>query len=199
VVAVRRVVKEDVAPLSVVLARAFHDDPVSVYIFPDGRRRPRQLERFFKLQLGRTFLRRGEAYTTEDRQGGAFWLGPSPPKPGFRELLGQVPMAMLLGRRLSPTLELIALMEAHRPKIEHYYLGPLGVDPPYQGRGIGSALLMPVLERCDVDHVPAYVESSHERNVPLYRRHGFEVTTEIAAPRGGPKLWLMWREPRLPS
>jgi hypothetical protein len=33
-----------------------------------------------------------------------------------------------------------------------------------------------------------------ERNVPLYERHGFEVTKEHRLP-GGPSMWLMWRPP----
>lgn len=185
---------DDVRKIAVALARAFDDDPVATYIFPDDAKRPRGLERFFRLQLGRTFLRRGEAYTM-DCHGGAFWLPPSSPRPGLRELLEQLPMVTILGRRLLPTLRLIGLMEANHPKSMHYYLGTLGTDPAFQGRGIGSAMLQPVLERCDAEAIPAYLESSNAKNVPFYRHHGFEVTSEITVPDGGPRLWLMWRDP----
>lgn len=195
---VRRVTSADVKPIAAALARAFQDDPVAVYIFPDAARRPRGLERFFRLQLGRTFLRRGEAWTTDDRAGGAFWLPPSSPRPGMRELFEQIPMLPLLGRRLVPTLRLIGLMEQHHPKGTHWYLGTLGTDPPVQGQGVGSALLRPVLERCDAEGTPAYLESSKADNIPFYRRHGFEVTAELQVP-GGPMLWLMWREPLGPA
>lgn len=187
--------RTDVPEVCVALARAFQDDPIALYIFPDERKRQHGLERFFRIQLGRTFLRRGEAYTTPDRVAGAFWLPPSSPRPGLREVVSQLPMIPLLGRRLMPTLRLIGLMDAHRPKGTHYYLGPLGTDPAYQGKGIGSELLRPVLDRCDEEGLPAYLESSNARNLPFYRRHGFMVSGEIAPPDGGPKLWLMWREP----
>jgi ribosomal protein S18 acetylase RimI-like enzyme len=75
------------------------------------------------------------------------------------------------------------------------YLSVLGTDPAAQGRGIGSALLAPVLRQCDEDGVPAYLESSKERNVAFYARHGFRVREELALPRG-PQMWLMWRDPR---
>ncbi len=70
------------------------------------------------------------------------------------------------------------------------------MQPDDQGRGIGSALLRPVLTRCDREGVPAYLEASSERNRALYARHGFEVVERIELPGGGPPMWRMWREPQ---
>ena len=44
--------------------------------------------------------------------------------------------------------------------------------------------------------IPAYLESSKEKNVPLYERNGFKVTEVYTVPNGGPPIWLMWRDPR---
>jgi carbamoyl-phosphate synthase large subunit len=49
---------------------------------------------------------------------------------------------------------------------------------------------------CDREGIPAYLESSKDRNVPYYERFGFKVTKEIALPRGGPLVWAMWRDPQ---
>jgi hypothetical protein len=54
-------------------------------------------------------------------------------------------------------------------------------------------VLRPVFERCDADGVGIYLESSKERNISFYARHGFRVTGEVRLPRG-PRMWLMWRE-----
>ena len=56
--------------------------------------------------------------------------------------------------------------------------------------------MRPVLEECDRDGIPAYLESSKERNVPLYERNGFRVQRTVDVPSGGPRIWLMWRDPR---
>jgi len=55
-------------------------------------------------------------------------------------------------------------------------------------------VLQPVLERCDSDGVWAFLESSKERNIDFYARHGFRVLGELRLPRG-PIMWPMWRDP----
>jgi ribosomal protein S18 acetylase RimI-like enzyme len=85
-------------------------------------------------------------------------------------------------------------VERHHPKQAHYYLSVLGVDPPAQGRGLGSKLLVPMLRRCDEEAVGAYLETGTERNVRFYSRHGFRVTGKVDLPKG-PPMWLMWRDP----
>ena len=86
-------------------------------------------------------------------------------------------------------------MRDDHPSTPHLYLSVLGVDPPRQGQGVGSRLIAPGLELCDREGVPAYLETARERNVVFYERHGFRVTHELTLPRG-PRLWLLWREPR---
>ena len=91
--------------------------------------------------------------------------------------------------------ETLGRMEEKHPVEPHRYLFLLGTRPESQGRGLGSALMAPVLQTCDRDRVPAYLEATSERNKQLYTRHGFDVTDEIALP-GGPTMWTMWRSPK---
>jgi predicted GNAT family N-acyltransferase len=64
---------------------------------------------------------------------------------------------------------------------------------------LGSALLQVALAHVDEEGDPSYLESSKERNVPLYARFGFEVIGEVPSKSGSPPLWRMWREPRVPE
>lgn len=198
----RRAEMADVPRLVEMLARAFDDDPVPNFLFRGDRRRRRGLRRFFSIQLRRMYIDEGEVWTTDDLAGSALWAPPSKARPGFREifyLLPVLPYLAGLGRHVGDAMDLLQSVERARPLEEHWYLATLGTEPDRQGQGIGSALLREVLSSLDAEGLPAYLESSKERNVPFYARHGFEVTGEIHTPRGGPTLWLMWREPRARS
>jgi GNAT superfamily N-acetyltransferase len=105
-------------------------------------------------------------------------------------------MLLALGRRVPVGMATLRVLEGHHPAAPHWYLQVLGTEPAEHGRGIGSALMAPVLERCDDEGVPAYLESSKERNIPYYERHGFRVTGELDLPKGGPPVWPMWRDPQ---
>jgi GNAT superfamily N-acetyltransferase len=104
-------------------------------------------------------------------------------------------MLRAFGRHLPRVLRAIATLEARHPRELHYYLPVVGVDPEWQGRGLGSAVLAPVLERCDREGMPAFLEASTPRNRALYERHGFAVSEEFKLGRTAPPLWRMWREP----
>ena len=86
-------------------------------------------------------------------------------------------------------------MATYRPTAPHWYLPIIGVDPCRQGAGYGSALIAYALQECDREHLPAYLESTNPRNVPLYQRHGFEVVGKIQS-GSSPMFIPMQRSPR---
>jgi GNAT superfamily N-acetyltransferase len=192
-----RATGQDAPALAGMLARAFLDDPVARWSCrPDGLRLG-MLERFNGARL-RQLLVHDEVWTTAERSCVALWAPPKRWKTTGREDMQLA--RCLLHPRLIGRMPLIATglfgMERRHPReIPHWYLAVLGTDPSAQGQGLGSAVLQPVLERCDADGVGAYLESSKERNIDFYARHGFRVTGEIDLPRG-PRMWPMWRDPR---
>lgn len=191
---------DDVSAVAAMLARAFDDDPVANYLMPSARRRPPGLRAFFGTQMAKDLLPHGGVYTTDDRSGAALWAPPDKPAlPLSRALLNALPtLPYVAGRNFLRSVRFLAHIEAIHPKEPHWYLATLGTEPSRQGHGIGSAVLAPVLRRCDLDGVRAYLKSSKERNIPFYRRHGFEVTGEVNL-AGGPQVWTMWRDPRPPE
>ena len=173
------------------LARAFYDDPVTIWAHPRESKRMRRTARFFLGRM-RALLPHELSCVTDDRDGIAVWSPPDAWQMGLRELLYDLPA--FLSPRTPLVLRGMHGVEKRHPKDPHYYLSILGVDPSRQGEGLGSALLAPGLRRCDEEGVGAYLETAKERNVRFYSRHGFRVTEEIHLP-DGPPMWLMWRDP----
>jgi ribosomal protein S18 acetylase RimI-like enzyme len=200
---VRRVVRDmsraDIVAASQMMARAFADDPVMTWILPDEPARLRRLPKFFATSMRGVLRHEGSELVTLSQQiaGCAVWLPPGRWLPStWRQLAALPGYARALGSRMGvASVTYRALAEAH-PAAPHWYLAGLGTDPPLQGTGVGSELMRSRLARCDAAGQPAYLESSNERNVPFYERHGFRVTAELTIPAGGPTLWLMWRDPQ---
>lgn len=180
-----------------VLAGSVREDPVFVHMLPpDLRRREDRLRCFFALELPRS-LAQGGAWTTTDGAGAAVWYAPGW-KPSLWLTVRQAPaMLRVLGGQASVAGQMLAAMQQHHPETPHWYLLYLAAESGRQGTGIGSALLRPVLEQCDAQRVPAYLEATTEQNRALYRRHGFTDLPELVLTDGGPVTYPMWRKPSL--
>lgn len=192
----RRATTADVPAMARTLARAFLDDPVARWSCPPDGLRPAMLERFYVTRL-RQVLRDDEVWVDASAGGAALWLPPERWKTSVREdleLIRCFAHPRLLTRMPLVVAGLKAVERLH-PTEPHWYLAVLGTAPEAQGRGIGSALLAPVLDSCDEDGIGAYLESSKQANIAFYARHGFKVVGEHRLPRG-PRFWLMWRDPR---
>jgi GNAT superfamily N-acetyltransferase len=187
----RRASADDLAPLAVVLAQAFHADPVMGWLMPEEATRARRLRRFFAIELGRFALVRGEVWTTSDLAGAALLLPPGAWRTPLRATLME---GRAFGRRVVKAARLGAAIERRHPREHHRYVRDIGVRPELHGKGIGSALLRPTLERCDAEGLPAYLEASSERNAALYERLGFRLIRELRV-AGSPPLRLMRRPP----
>lgn len=198
---VRLATPQEIPDLAGILSRAFAHDPFYAWVAGDAP------ERGQRMRDGWTgILRHGSAgladtWTTDDLVGVAIWLPPGHRGPSVIESVRQLPaLARLAGwRRLRLIGDTMALLEDLRRRhasSDHYYLSAIGVEPDRQGEGIGQALMQPVLDRCDRDDIPAYLETAVARNVLLYERLGFDVVEEIDLPRTDVHGWLMLRHPR---
>lgn len=196
-ITIRKACPEDVPLLKQVLARAFNDDPFVNWVFLQDSHRIEHMERFFDNFLRRLALPYNEVYTTEDLRGAALWSPPEKWNLGLVQQLYLLPeIVRTIGIKLliSRIVGINAVMQKH-PKVPHWYLQILGTEPELQSRGIGSALLEPILRFCDQNQMPAYLENSKERNISFYENKGFKVVRITKLPFGGPHCWLMWRDP----
>ena len=181
----------DTRPLAATLAEAFQSDPVLSWCYPDVVGRARILPTAFRVIL-QAAIPHGRVETALEGVAASVWIPPTAELDEERMLADLGTVSEHYASRL---FTLMGLLEEHHPTSEHEYLFLLGTRDAWQSRGLGSALLRSVLDTCDRDGVPAYLEATSQRNRSLYERHGFEVTETIRLPYGGPPLWCMWREP----
>lgn len=77
-----------------------------------------------------------------------------------------------------------------------WYLSILGVEPRAQGKGLGGALVRPVLETTDALGMPAYIESFTPANFGFYEHLGFSTVKTVFEPVTGCDYAIMLRKPR---
>jgi GNAT superfamily N-acetyltransferase len=180
------------------LAAAFEDDPVFSWLLPDDATRRRALRRYFAVETRRIVLKHGLSVAGRDRAqvvGSALVLPPGRWRTpvGVQAAFGPR-YIQIFGRHLPRALGVLTEMERRHRSEPHVYFPYIGVAPGAQGNGLGTAMMTPVLERCDRDLMPAYLEASNPACARLYERLGFVGTEEIR-PLGSPPIRLMWRRP----
>ncbi|NND67163.1 MAG: GNAT family N-acetyltransferase [Halioglobus sp.] len=187
---------DDLDTLVDTLSDSFAEDPIFNWVFPDAALYPL----FFRLVVRELYLPRGMIHMDDAGRAVALWLPPEeryelPPRLSL--ITFGVRLARAGGLRYLRRLRTQGAVYAkHLPREPHYYLQFLGCSYEHQGRGIGSAVLREGLRVCDGRDMPVYLESSNERNLPLYERHGFVVRDTAQVAKNGPNVWFMWREPQ---
>lgn len=185
---------EDRASIVAMLTRAFAEDPAMRYIFPDATTRLTRLPKLFGLLFDSDSV--GMRLVTGTAQAATLWRPPGVAEMGRMALLTQLlPLVDTFGSALFRAMRLSDAIDAHYPREPFWYLHIAGVDPGYQGRGLGSASIREGIARSASDGLPAYLETTVERNVVLYQSLGFDVTSQWHVPGGGPKFWSMLRRP----
>jgi ribosomal protein S18 acetylase RimI-like enzyme len=182
----------DEASIIDVLVRANWEDPAARWVWPDSQQFLTHFPSFVRAFGGRAFAH-GSAYYVDGYTGAALWLPPDvhPDENALIALLQQT-VSEQIQKDFFPVLE---QMGRYHPSEPHWYLPLMGVDPSQQGKGFGSALLQHTLMQFDRDNKLAYLESSNPRNIPLYKRHGFELLGSIQIGTS-PSIAPMLRRPK---
>ena len=190
---------------SLLLACAFHDEPLFVYACPDPSARTQWLPWYFRWSVWAGFTCGATLGTAGHLNGVMAAIGPGGGELTAESLAqvgadrGREAVGAAVWDRATQALSAVfATADAvffHAVPEPHWHLDVLGVDPGRRGQGIGSSLVHAITMRADADRVPAALLTRQPRNLPLYRRHGFRVACGGTDPGSGLPWWGMRREP----
>ncbi len=190
----RRAGPGDRAAVVTTLKQAFVRDPVLRWLFPEDATYPEKAAAFFgglfdmRVEGGEVWMLEGAAAVWEPPGGNRLPIA-------VRQRLWEAATAAVFEAEEAARLDQHeALIARLLPAVRGWYLGVLGVEPSRQGRGLGRAVLQPVLEVADRDRLPATLETATPANLPFYRGLGFEVSAEDRHAEG-PQVWAMTRRP----
>lgn len=211
---VRKLARHDVAATARLLAEAFADNPCYLFMHPRAATRARDLEAFFRrnllwhLKLDLTWVA-VQAGASADA-GPELVLGtvtlippggvPSSPLglmahwvwPTFWQQSAQHVQRMIATdndfkrRYLEDTLGL-----------PYWHVHAVAVAPQAQGRGVGTRLVRHVMKELEAQlratPGPVVLSTQRERNLPFYRRLGFELTgSKQMGTQGGQAGYQSW-------
>lgn len=183
------------------LSRAFQDDPFSVFISPDAKRRHRLLRRIFNAQLTYCLIF-GRVYTNAQVTGASCWIFSDRANFARWQMIisGMSLMWRRLGtivrRRYASAVDPMSDMRRNLMKRPYWYLLLLGVDPSCKGQGIGRKLMEPMLTEADHNKLPCFLVTDNEENLGYYKKYGFEA---VGCGESPVKFWSMLREPHSKS
>jgi ribosomal protein S18 acetylase RimI-like enzyme len=189
-----------VADLTVVeartlLARAFVDDPLMVWFFPDDGSRAHACAALFGL-FAEHYLAAGRVDVVRRPHpvALAMWQWPAggsePPEDSLPSTSGLMTALMGPGRAAELGREMAVLGEL-RPPEPYAHLHLLGVDPAARCQGLGGQVLEEGLAAARRAGLVAALETMNPANVPFYEAHGLTVQREVQLGAGGPRVWAM--------
>ena len=174
------------------LTLAFSADPANRWCWPGTAEYLTAFPEFVRALGGKAFAAEC-AFEIAGGAGAALWLPPGV-EPDEAELIAIIQRSVHACRQ-HDVFELVRQMGQFHPQTPHWYLPFVGVEPLQQNRGLGALLLRPILERCNLERLPAYLESTNPRNIPFYESLGFRRVGMIQS-GASPKILPMLREPQ---
>jgi ribosomal protein S18 acetylase RimI-like enzyme len=159
------------------LALAFSSDPLLRWMLPSSDSYLANIIAIFEVFAGHS-IDGDTCLITPGFEGAALWLAPGVETD--EEAVGETFEKIFSPEFLPKVGEMLATMDSYHPNDDNcWYLPLIGVDPGHQNKGVGAALMKHMTERLDNEGGMAYLESSNQKNISLYLRHGFEVIGEI--------------------
>ena len=167
-----------------ILARAFVGFPALEVVVGKGAAAQVRLERLFEIAL-EPGTHSTAVVAEVDQQIVAVLTWADSPHCASMSAGRTLRFVRIAGTRLWSTLWLFSRIEGLHPRAAHRHLPTIGVDPAWQGHGIGERLMEYFAESCDAASLEGYLETirwsdpSRPSHEAFYGRRGFVVAAEL--------------------
>jgi GNAT superfamily N-acetyltransferase len=163
-----------------ILADSFADNPsVNLVVKQNGDRLSR-IRQLMEYCFEHCFYS-GAVYLSDDRNGCALIVYPDKNKFSLKSVSMDIKLVFsVIGlSNLKMVLHREKLIKQNHPSTAFMHLWYIGVDPQHQHKGIGSELLLTILDESRKLNRDIYLETSVTGNINWYKKHGFNVYKEL--------------------
>jgi hypothetical protein len=174
---------KDKACIVEILTNAFDTNKSVNYIIKQDSKRIERIKNLIDYSFEMCF-RFGKVYLSEDKKACALILLPHLKKTTISSALLDIQLVFKsIGlKNTGKVMKREKIINSFHPKTPFIYLWFIGVNPEFQGHGVGSKLLQQIITESDKLALPVYLETSTEENIPWYHKHGFQQYNAFETP-----------------
>lgn len=159
-----------------ILTKSFDDNKsVNYVVKQDGKRlaRIRGLVEY-SLNVCKAF---GDVWISDNESACALVVYPDKKRTSVDAIVWDIKLAStVIGlNRVGAVLSKESKIKSFHPKEPFCYLWFIGVSPELQNKGFGGQLLEEIINESEKQSRSIYLETSVERNLSWYKKHGFEI------------------------
>src|SRR5258708_30340950 len=172
----KRAVPSQKATIIDILSKSFEDNKSVNYVVKQDNHREDRIKGLIDYSFDVCYSF-GEVWISDDENACALILLPHKKKTTLNAALWDAKLALsVIGlTRVNQVLSRESKIKSFHPKDKFSYLWFIGVSNNFQNKGKGSQLLGDIIRDSDAKGKPIYLETSVEPNIPLYKKHGFEI------------------------
>lgn len=163
-----------------ILTKSFDTNKSVNYIVKQDKKRVQRVRALMDYSFEVCYLF-GEVFLSNNKKACALILYPDKKKTTLKSILLDIKLILsCVGlSNVKKALTRESKIKKIQPKEPMYYIWFIGVDPTYQNSGIGTELLNEVIEDSSRKKRPIYLETSTTKNLPWYKKFGFDVYSEL--------------------
>lgn len=163
-----------------ILTKSFDSNLSVNYIVKQDKKRIKRISALMDYSFEVCYMF-GDVFLSDNKKACALVLYPDKKSTTFKSVLLDLKLVFsCIGiENIKKALTRESKIKLLQPKTSMYYLWFIGVHPQYQNQGIGNKLLENIINDSYKKQRPVYLETSALKNLPWYKKFGFQIYNEL--------------------